>query len=184
MSTEAEQSLERTVAVRRAHRGVLTRLVKEAKELLESSNVSNESYEYERLQILTGLIEAKGKLLESLDENVLVKAKIEDIEYEVNESSLIAEKVIEVRRKINNLLKKCSDDSSNTSKSLSSVQNSEIPSNNAEATGPLEADSETNTQESTSSSSHTVTNNSSNQHTPAQLRHVKVAKPRLPNLLT
>jgi hypothetical protein len=107
MSTEAEQSLERTVAVRRAHRGVLTRLVKEVEELLESSTVSNESYEYERLQILTGLIEAKGKLLESLDENVLVKAKIEDIEYEVNESSLIAEKIIEVRRKINNLLNKC-----------------------------------------------------------------------------
>lgn len=37
---------------------------------------------------------------------------------EVRESSLIAEKIIEVRRKINNLLKKCVDDSLNTSKSF------------------------------------------------------------------
>lgn len=51
--------------------------MKEAEELLGSTTVSKESYEYERLQLLTGLIEAKGRLVESLDENVLVKAKIE-----------------------------------------------------------------------------------------------------------
>ena len=33
-----------------------------------------------------------------------------------------------------------------------------------------------------STSSHTVTNNSSNQHTPAQLQHIEVATPRLPKL--
>ena len=91
-------------------------------------------------KILTGLIGAKGKLLESLDEDVLVKTKIEDIEYEVKESSLIAEKIIEMRRNNNNLLRKCDDDSSNTSKSFSGVQNSEIPSNNYGATEPVEAD--------------------------------------------
>ena len=49
MSTKTEQTLEPTVAVRRTHRGVLTRLAKVAEERLESSTVSNE-FEYERLQ--------------------------------------------------------------------------------------------------------------------------------------
>ena len=45
-----------------------------------------------RLETLNLSIETKGKLLETLDEVVLTKAKIEDIENEVNESSLIVKR--------------------------------------------------------------------------------------------
>ena len=61
-----------------------------------------------RLQTLSEAIEAKRKVLESLDENVLNKRKIDEIEREVNDSSSYAEKVIEVRRKIMNLMNKTS----------------------------------------------------------------------------
>ncbi len=93
MAAENEQSLKWLIAVRRANRGVLTRH-------LGNTSISNESNECERLKTLSGLIEAKGKLLESLDEKLLAQVKIEDIETEVEDSSLIAEKIA-VRRKIN-----------------------------------------------------------------------------------
>ena len=91
MATQNEESLERNVAVRGAHRGVLTRLIKEAEQnLLE---VPNSEEGIDRLQTLSEAIEAKGKVLESLDEKVLSKIKTDGIEREVNESSSYAEKL-------------------------------------------------------------------------------------------
>ena len=46
----------------------------------------------------------------SLDENVLTKAKIEEIENEVKKSSLTAENIIDVRRKITKFLNKTEED--------------------------------------------------------------------------
>ena len=104
MSTEANEGLARVVAVRGAHRGVLTKLLRESEEILKNVPIPEESFE--RLRNLLGVIQSREKKLESLDENVLSQAKIEEIEYEVEESSLITEKIFEIKRKLENVLKK------------------------------------------------------------------------------
>ena len=100
MATEQGQSLERSVAVRGAHRGVLTRLIKEAEQILLGVEEVDLEKACERLHTLNGVIQEKGKLLQSLDENILDKIKLEEIEREVIETSSIVEKVMEVRRKL------------------------------------------------------------------------------------
>ena len=52
--------------------------------------MSSESNEFERFITLSGLIKTKGELLESLDKKVLFLDKIEDIDNEEEDSSLIA----------------------------------------------------------------------------------------------
>ena len=106
MSTEngQNQNLKRSVAIRGAHRGVLTRLIKEAEQILMKESHTEDVLEH--LQILSGSIQSKGKLLDSLDEDVLSKTEIDDIANEVDQSSLIYKKIIEVGDKINKFLKK------------------------------------------------------------------------------
>ena len=58
------------------------------------------------------------------------KLNSKTIETEVEDSSLIAEKIVEVRRKINSLLKKLDDDRANTSKLLLSGKNNSEPQSN------------------------------------------------------
>ena len=199
MATQNEENLERNVAVRGAHRGVLTRLIKEAEQnLLE---VPNSEEGIDRLQTLSEAIEAKGKVLESLDEKVLSKIKTDDIEREVNESSSYAEKIIEVRRKINNLLKKIVNKTSPLEKTpelSQSVENTEPQSNASDVTVQV-ADivDETNAQTSNTSTqastntSHVTTNGqadvSFNESVEAATTEVhktpvKLAKPKLPKL--
>ena len=136
MATEQGQSLERSVAVRGAHRGVLTRLIKEAEQILLGVEEVDLEKACERLHTLNGVIQEKGKLLQSLDENILDKIKLEEIEREVIETSSIVEKVMEVRRKIDNFVKKNIRKTSlkeNIPESLSqSLENSDA-SNNVQA---------------------------------------------------
>ena len=79
MATQNEESLERNLAVRGGgHRGVLTRLIKEAEQnLLE---IPNSEEGIDRLQTLSEGIEAKRKVLEWLNERVLRKVKTDEIE--------------------------------------------------------------------------------------------------------
>ena len=200
MATQNEENLERNVAVRGEHRGVLTRLIKEAEQnLLE---VPNSEEGIDRLQTLSEAIEAKGKVLESLDEKVLSKIKTDDIEREVNESSSYAEKIIEVRRKINNLLKKIVNKTSpweKTPELSQSVENTEPQSNASDVTVQV-ADivdetnaqtSNTSTQATGTNTSHVTTNeqadisfNESVEATTTEVHKtpVKLAKPKLPKL--
>ena len=60
---------------------------------------------FDRLETIGGLLDTKRKTLESLDKDVLRQAKIEDIEQEVEESSVITEKLLEAKRKVNQALK-------------------------------------------------------------------------------
>ncbi len=136
MATGKEEgpSLERSVAVRGAHRGVLTRSIKEAEEILLGVKESDSEKAFERLHTLNRIIQEKGKLLESLDEGILNKIEIDEIE--VTEASLIVEKVMEVRHKIDNFLKKniCKTSSTeNISEPLNqSFENSEASNVQAE----------------------------------------------------
>lgn len=66
--------------------------MKESDEILKTVPIPQEAFE--RLRNLLGLIQSREKILETLDENVLSQAKIEEIEYEVEDSSLITEKVV------------------------------------------------------------------------------------------
>ena len=159
------------------------------------------------MQTLSEAIESKGKVLESLDEKVLSKIKTDEIEREVNESSCYAEKVIEVRRKINNLLKKTMNKTLQREKApklSQSVGNSEPQSNESDVTVQVaDVVDETNAQ-STNTSTKASTNTShiasdiqadvslnesvdvavheSDTTTEVQKTTVKLAKPKLPKL--
>ena len=119
---------------------------------LELPGLANSEEGIDRLQTLSEAIKAKEKVLESLDEKVLSKIKTNDIEREVNESLSYAEKIIEVRCKINNWLKKTVNKTSpweKTPELSQSVENTEPQSNTSDVTVQV-ADivDETNTQTS------------------------------------
>ena len=172
MSTEANEGLARVVAVRGAHRGVLTKLLRESEEILKNVPIPEESFE--RLRNLLGLIQSREKKLESLDENVLSQAKIEEIEYEVEESSLITEKIVEIKRKLDNVLKKhVLNTGQNLSNALASAHghgSEQQPSTSVE--NPVQV--------STNSQGQLPTTGDHNDSQPGQSQ--KLAKARLPKL--
>ena len=200
MATGKEEgpSLERSVAVRGAHRGVLTRSIKEAEEILLGVEESDCEKAFERLHTLNRIIQENGKLLESLDEGILNKIKIEEIENEVTEASLIVEKVMEVRHKIDNFLKKniCKTSSKeNISEPLNqSFENSEASNVQAEVTTVGVANTQainTNTQVNTNTQLNERLNGSINESNQSESQNtieahptheVKVTKPKLPKL--
>ena len=104
----------------------MTRLIKEAEHIILEVPESEETIDC--LQVLSGAIKVKGKLLESLNEKILSKVKIEEIENQINESAFIDERIIEVRRKISHLLKKT------VSKSTLETNTSELWSQSVENT--------------------------------------------------
>ena len=155
------------------------------------------------MQTLSEAIEARGKVLESLYEKVLSKIKTDEIEREVNESLCYVEKIIEVRRKINNLLKKTMNKTLSREKAPEltlSVENSEPQSNESDVTVQV-ADivDETNAQTSntitqaSTNTSHVTTDmqadvslsesvHESDTTTEVQKTPVKLAKPKMPKL--
>ena len=195
MSTEngQNQNIERSATIRGAHRAVLTRLIKEAEPILMEE--SHTEHVLERLQILSGSIQSEGKLLDSLDEDVLSKTEIDDIANEVDQSSLISEKIIEVGCKINILLekKKLSDKpmevQSNTSES--NIQADAIVDMNRQVDTNTSIHTNTSTQVDTNMQENTNLGEVSNDHSSQitteinqahQVTTVKLAKPKLPKL--
>ena len=81
----------------------LTRLIRESEDIVHSAPKTEGLFD--RLETIGGLLDTKRKTLESLDKDVLRQAKIEDIEQEVEESSVITEKLLEAKRKVNRALK-------------------------------------------------------------------------------
>ena len=73
--------LERLKARRRGNRGVVTRLIEEARAILDAEEITNKGYR--RLKVIRGQLEGKETLLAGLNEQILEFSDIADIETDI-----------------------------------------------------------------------------------------------------
>ena len=90
---ELKEKQERLRASRGAHRGVLTKRIGEANDILEPEGMlSNE--QIKQLDVLYHLLESKLKLVEGLDESILSLCEVETIQNEIEDSERVLERVV------------------------------------------------------------------------------------------
>ena len=92
------EELQKHSAVRRANRGVVTKLTKEVDTLLAEEPVTSEKIA--RLNVIFDLLENKLKLLNEINHQMLSLCKVDDVPGEVDESEVILDKVMDYRCRI------------------------------------------------------------------------------------
>ena len=90
--------LERLKARRRGNRGVVTRLIEEARGILGAEEITDKGYR--RLKVIRGQLEGKETLLAGLDEQILEVSDIADIEGDILQSNEILCSITEITDKI------------------------------------------------------------------------------------
>ena len=98
MTEEATRALERSRAVRRGHRGVVTKLVHEAEGILRDETIDSE--QRSRLSVIKQQLEGKLKLLHDMDRDILNRCEVDTIETEIDESELVIAKIISCNQQI------------------------------------------------------------------------------------
>ena len=93
MTEEAAHALDRARAVRGAHRGVTTKLVREVEELLRRVEPL-EASQRSRLNVINQQLESKLNTLSDMDKDILSRCEIEAIDAEIEESEAVVAKII------------------------------------------------------------------------------------------
>lgn len=99
--TEPKEILDRLRAKRGGHRGVCTKLAKEADELLHLPD----DVDIDRIEIIRSLLEAKLKIVSEIDEEILGLCDVKDIEQEIEESAEVVSRILNAKRKLERALK-------------------------------------------------------------------------------
>ncbi|CAB4043048.1 Hypothetical predicted protein [Paramuricea clavata] len=99
--TEEKLKLKRLQMRRQGYRAFVIRLVKEIDEICEA-----ESHDYERIQVIDQHLQDKLKLLNELNESILLLCDVEEITHEIEESEEINDRILSKRKKIETILKK------------------------------------------------------------------------------
>ena len=104
-STAEERRLkcERSKAVRRAHRGVITKLIREVDEIIGGDSTTDEALA--RLKVIYKQLGGKLTFLSKIDEEISLLCELDDIEREVEESEATTAKIIECKRRIDDNLR-------------------------------------------------------------------------------
>ena len=89
---------ERLRAVHSGHRGVTTKLIKEADELLAISPLTVEGKS--RLDVINKQLRLKAELLSGYDTEIVSLCEVSDIEGDIEKAETITAKIIECRAKI------------------------------------------------------------------------------------
>jgi hypothetical protein len=97
--SEAKEKLERLRAKRGGHRGVCTKLQKEAEELVLQPFDKNGDI-VNRCEMIQGMLEEKRKLLETIDEEILALCDVKDISTEIEESAEIVARILKATTKL------------------------------------------------------------------------------------
>ena len=97
------EQLERVKARRKAHRGVVTKLVNEATPLIEGERTERV---LTRLKTIDEQLAEKTKTLKNLDEEVLRLIEVTEIENDVLESETVLDKIAQLRGEIHAFLKR------------------------------------------------------------------------------
>ena len=98
ISEESTHALDRARAVHGGHRGVTTKLVREAEEL--SLSESLEPSQRSRLNVIYQQLEGKLNLLSDMDKDILSRCEIEAIDTEIEESEAVVAKIINCKQRI------------------------------------------------------------------------------------
>lgn len=99
MTEEAARALDRARAVRGAHRGVTTKLVREVEELLRRVEPL-EASQRSRLNVINQQLESKLNTLSDMDKDILSRCEIEAIDAEIEESEAVVAKIINCKQQI------------------------------------------------------------------------------------
>ena len=102
MATEAKEKLERFRARRRGHRGVCTKLEKEANELLLKEPQDDL---VERIEVIAKQFEGKLTILSELDEEILNTCDVSEIQGEIEDSAEICDRILNTKRKLERFTK-------------------------------------------------------------------------------
>ncbi len=97
MATEAKEKLERFRARKRGHRGVCTKLEKEANELLLKEPQDDL---VERIEVIAKQFEGKLTILSELDEEILNTCDVSEIQGEIEDSAEICDRILNTKRKL------------------------------------------------------------------------------------
>ena len=97
------EDVERLKAIRGAHRGVVTKLTRQAEEIFENEFITSDHYE--RLFVIHQQLSTKLETLNDYDQRILTVCDEINIENEIEESQQTVEKVMERNRKIDVKLK-------------------------------------------------------------------------------
>ena len=97
MAEETKEKLTRLCARRRGHRGVCTKLSKEATELLLQTP---EETEIERSEIIAGVLKKNLKILNELYEAILNVCDVDEIQIEIEESAQKTDGILTTKQKI------------------------------------------------------------------------------------
>ena len=100
--------LDRLKARRRGQRGVVTKFTREAKTLMETELLEDDSLR--RLEVISKQLEGKCTLLKALDESILAECPTDEIENEVVEAEELSDKITQLRVEIESVLPSKSSD--------------------------------------------------------------------------
>ena len=97
--TEDNSNLARIRAVRGGNRAVITKLINEAKALLDEEQLNRG-----RLSTITELLDEKSKIVKGLDEKILDVCEVGDIQNEIEAADELYSRVLDVQRDIKDRL--------------------------------------------------------------------------------
>ena len=98
---EERKKLERLRLIRRGHRGVLTKLIKEIDTLVEPVEP-----EIDRLRIISEQLDGKLKVFSILNGEIVALCPEEDVDREIEDTESITAKIIGAKRKVDEALKR------------------------------------------------------------------------------
>ena len=96
MDEQTKAKLDRLRAKRGGHRGVCTKLVKEAEEMIK---VRNEDH-ITRSEVIYSSLSEKLRTLNDLGEQILELCDINDVQDEIEESSVIESRILDIIKRI------------------------------------------------------------------------------------
>ena len=103
MSEESVPALERSRSIRGGHRGVVTRLVREAEEITRTAEPLNSTKKV-RLNVIKQQLDVKLSLLNDMDKDILSRCELDAIADELEESEAITAKIITCKQKIDEFM--------------------------------------------------------------------------------
>ena len=91
----SKENIERLRAKRGGYRGVVTKLAKEAYELLHSTDV-----DIQRCEVISNQLEEKMNILNNINEEILGVCEVSEIGGEIEEAALVTDRILNTKSKI------------------------------------------------------------------------------------
>ena len=112
------EKLDKLKIIRRSHRGVVTKLTREADTLIADTPLNSDRID--RLTVIRQQLESKEQLLLDYDRDILAKCTLEEVEAEVNDTESVIAKILECKRRIELVLQPTAHSTTSTA-SITSV---------------------------------------------------------------